>query len=164
MKIIKTSKYIRTDTKSDVGTTYYEAKLKDVQNALGDGVPSDDVNLWTSLYVDKYGFDAIDFDHNLFGSYIQGDKIYICITDGYDINVNGEDVDPETALDKYSIEELSAYVKPADDEIITKAINHYELKQPIPFDELAEDGIDIGYSFTELVKSGMDVGLEEEVK
>lgn len=150
MKIIKSS----TDKHSEIGTTFYQVSLKELQDSL----KGSDANIWMQKAFEEDGFDAIEFKHSLFGSRVIDDILYICITDGYDITVNGKEVDPETALDYYNPEtELSDYVKLADDDIIMENITEYEMK-PIDFDKWAADLLK-DYSFMDLVKAAKDFDI-----
>ena len=108
--------------------------------------------------INEYGWDALDFKHNLFGSEIIDDVLYICKTDGYEIQINGEDVEPEFALEDYSVEELSAYIDDADDDIITNSITTYELK-PIDLDEVSLRLLELGNSFIDVVKAAQDADI-----
>lgn len=112
------------------GTTYYRITLKELTDAFSEQ------NLWLQKCIEERGFNAIDFDHSLYGSRFdigEKDVMYLCVTDGYDIEVNGEMVDPEDALDYHNPApggDLYQYVKPSTPEIILKNISEYEFKDP----------------------------------
>lgn len=139
------------------GTTFYRCTIDQVIETL----ENIDANMWLQYVIKEYGWDAIDFKHNLFGSEIIDDVLYICKTDGYEIQINGEDVEPEFALEDYSIEELSAYIEDATDDIVRSSITTYELK-PIDLDEVSLRLLELGNSFTDVVKSAQDADLIEK--
>lgn len=147
----------RNDTLPDTGTVWYKASYIKIKNALGDAIP--DVNPWISIYFDRENFKSIDFNHNLWGSFVEGDDLYICVTDGYDIEINGEMVDPEQAYELYGLKALSDYIQPATDQIITSKITDDEMFA-VPFDDLIDDVLAGGWSFTEAVKYAIDAGLD----
>lgn len=108
------------------GTTYYSATLDKIIKAY-EGYNK---NIWVWNAFKRYGFYAIDFDHNLYGSAVVDDTLYICVTNGQDIEVNGEYIDPEDAFDKYTPEDLADYIKPATDKIIERYITEIEIEEP----------------------------------
>lgn len=101
------------------------------------------------------GFEAIDLEHNLFGSYIDGNTIYFCDTDGEDIEVNGQMFNPEDAMEEFGPEVLESYIQDATPEIIRRFITPYELKFDV--DEGAYWLMKDGFGFTEIVKSYEDL-------
>lgn len=135
---------------TSIGTTYYTASLDDVISAMR----SQGGNIWIYASFKKLGWDAIDFAHNLYGSQVIDNVLYLCITDGHDIDVNGESVNPEEALEDYDVSELSAYIQPADADIIRKYITQYEIKTP-DFNNWADDLIS-DYYFTDLVRDAQE--------
>lgn len=137
---------------TQVGTTYYQITLDDVKNAMKD---NNDANIWILKSFEELGWDAIDFDHNLFGSQIIDNVLYLCVTDGRNIEVGGGLVDPEAALEDYDVSELSAYVQEADEDTILKYITQYEIETP-NFNKWAEDLLSDGYKFTDLVSAAQE--------
>lgn len=129
------------------GTTFYKLDI----DTVVDSIRSNDGNLWLYYALSADGFDAIDFDKNLFGSQVIGDVLYLCVTDGQDITVQDKQVDPESALSTYSIEELSSYIVEGNAKIVDQYITTYELK-PIDFDEGALWLLEEGFTFEDLVK------------
>ena len=108
--------------------------------------------------VSENGFNAFDIDR-LYGSKIIGDVLYLCVTDGHDIIVNGEETYPEDALDMYDISALSAYIQEGDDKIIDRYVSEYELK-PIDINDVALDLLDGGaVDFTDVVEWAKDLDL-----
>ena len=100
--------------KVDSGTTFYKMTRKQFEDAF------EKENLWIQEIIKR----SKDFDClvDMFGSEeIDGDY-YICVTDGREIEVNGEMVDPETALQEYSLSDLSGYIKDATKKVILDSI------------------------------------------
>lgn len=133
------------------GTTFYTISLEDVRVAMQSG----EANIWIDKAFAELGWDAIDFEHSLFGSQIIDNVLYLCITDGQDIEVQGRGVDPESALEAYQVEHLSAYIQQGTPEVITKYITQYEIKTP-NFNKWAADLLAEGHSFTDIVKDAQE--------
>ena len=150
MKIIRTSKSTNSIRKivaaEGIGTTYYKATIDDVVDAIQDGS-----NLFVYYAMLALGFESIDLDHHLFGSYIDGNTIYLCDTDGEDIEVQGKLFNPEDAMEEFGPEALESYIQDATPEIIRRFITPYELKFDI--DEGAYWLMKDGFGFTEILKS-----------
>lgn len=146
---INTSNDITAATQS--GTTYYKTTVEQIIDTL----KADEANPWLIAAFQNDGYDAIDYKHNLYGSAVLDDGLYICVTDGHDIEINGEQVDPEAALEDYPVEELSAFIKPATDDIIRRWITPDEIKVPW-LDGWAADLLDSGYSFIELAEAAKE--------
>lgn len=127
------------------GTIWYEAEFEQVRDALKE----ENLILYGAFLTN--GFDCIsNIDINLPGSYLEGDYLYLCETDGKLINVNGEDVDPEFAMQDYGPEVLSAYIVPADDEIIRQKLTEYEITN-YDIDDVAYELFEEGYGFTTIL-------------
>lgn len=124
--------YSAKNPAQSVGTTYY---MVDLDEAI-DILDNDKSNCWVFISLRENGWDCLDMDNNLFGSAIIDDTLYICITDGSDVYVDGKAVDPEEALEEYDVEDLADYILPATDKIVERYISPYELKTP-DFNELA---------------------------
>lgn len=129
-------------------TTFYKTNVEQILDVLKDN----DANVWLIAAFQNEGLNALDIEHHLFGSYEDGENLYICVTDGYEINVNNEEVDPELAMENYSIEELSAYIKDATPEVILERITEFEIKPPY-FDGWAADLLEDGHTFIELMEA-----------
>ena len=114
-------KYISCKSKvEDIGTHFYSATYDQVKDVLD----THDTNLFVLYAFENDGWDAIDI-RKLFGSSIIDDTLYICVTDGKDIYVQGKRVDPEAALSEFDVTELQDYIEPAND-IESIAINMLE--------------------------------------
>lgn len=151
MKILKSSIFADTKTATNSGTTFYYATIGDIIKAF----ESDDSNIWIQKAFTELEWDAIDLDNHLFGSQIVGDNLYICVTDGYDIEIDGNLVNPEEALELYTPDTLDDYIKPATDKIIHKYITEYELNTP-DFDKWAVDLLEDNVEFSRLVRDYQD--------
>lgn len=154
MKIIRTSKSTNNIRKivaaEGIGTTYYKATIDDIVDAV-----QEDSNLFVYYAMLALGFEAIDLEHSLFGSYIDGNTIYFCDTDGEDIEVDGRMFNPEDAMGEFGPEALESYIQDATPEIIRRFITPYELKFDV--DEGAYWLMQDGFGFTEIVKSYEDL-------
>lgn len=136
--------YIRAAA-SPGGTIWYEAEFEQVRDALKE----ENLILYGAFLTN--GFDCIsNIDINLPGSYVQGDYLYICESDGELININGEQVDPESAMEEYGPEMLSAYIVPADDKIIRQKLTDYEITD-YDIDDVADALFEEGYTFTSIL-------------
>lgn len=159
-KNIQGAKKPRIGGPSDFGTTYYRATEKQIKDAFHN---DKDANIWVTALIDRDGLDALDFHDSLFGSKVIGDTLYICKTDGSDISVDGENVDPETALDDYSEDELSDYIEDADDKTIIKSITEYELNFK-DVEQLAIELLTQNYAFSELYDAANEIDLTSRTR
>lgn len=142
-------------TTPDAGTTFYHATLEDVTETLR----KQDANIILRHLLDDRGFNALDFDNHFFGGGVYDDELYICITDGQDIDVDGDLIFPEDALEEFGPEALSAYIEEATPEVIHRNVTTYELK-PFDIDEVAKNMINSGvYDFLDVVKAAQDADI-----
>lgn len=95
------------------GTTWYPVSMEQFDDFAEDNI--ENVFLRYTAYYD--GFKALDLDL-MYGSRIVDETLYICSSDGKPIQVGNEDVDPEFALDKYTPEDLHAYMEDVTDKIL----------------------------------------------
>lgn len=137
-------------------TTYYEISE---DTLLDHAMENRKLFLYATLL--DNGIRAIDVDHHLWGSIIDTDSdvLYLCVTDGYEIEVDGEFYDPEEVLEKVYYGELDPeaveqYVQKPDDKIINRYIN-FDVIDPkyADIDHLADLLMREGYTFKEIVKS-----------
>lgn len=158
MKILKTHQHKTIiNSATSAGTVYYQTELSDAIDAL----ESADGNVFVINELQKHGWKAIDLKHNLFGSAVIDDKLYICNTDGKDILVeDGTLADPENALFEYDTDMLSAYIKLATPDVITKSITGYEVNIS-DIDSSALDLLKQGVSFVDLIKAAEDLNLTD---
>ena len=142
MRIIKAA--TATETKSD--TVFYAIKLQDALDYFSKS--GKNCWIWAALY--NNGFDNIDTEGKLIGSVDIDDVLYICDTDGEDIEVNGESVNPEEALNEFTPDELSEYVVEATDRDIRRFITEDAIVD-VDYNKLAYDLLDNGYDFLTMV-------------
>ena len=154
MRITKNSKLQSIEAATSYGTKFYRTTIDETIDAL----KQSNSNIWVIYMLESEGWNAIDFDNNLFGSKVIDDELFICETDGQDIQVNGHFIDPEKALEEYDVSELSAYIQPADKDKIAKSITGYEVKIS-DVDKVAIELLDNGYSFTDVVKDAEELEL-----
>ena len=155
MKIIKSSNKLETiSATKQLSTVFYETTI---ENAI-DALERSNGNIWVIELLKSNGWDAIDFKHNLFGSKVIDDKLYICETNGQDIQVNGQPVDPERALEECSIEDLSEYIQPASDDKITSSITGYEITVS-NVEDVAIQLLEDGNSFSDVVRDAEELEL-----
>lgn len=151
MKIVK--RPITAAAKADQRTVWYEADLDMVRNALR----AENLILYGAL--ETNGFDAIkDIDLNIPGSYIDDgtDRIYICVTDGSQVIVDGEEVDPDDAMEEYGPEELEGYILPATKQIIINKLTSYEINH-YDLDSVVRDLMNNSHSFLEIYEAYQDL-------
>ncbi len=139
------------------GTTFYEVTDEMLQDFY-----RDDKNIVLTYLVRNEGLDAFDTVETAIGSAMIDGVLYVCVTDGAEIDVNGELVDPEYALDEYSIEELSDYIVPADAEVLKRFVSQYELR-PVDLDDIAIELLNAGHSFSTIVQDAADLDLLDNI-
>jgi hypothetical protein len=153
---INSSTDITASTKS--GTTFYKITLDQVLDYL----KNNDANIWMIKSFEERGFDCLDMKHGFWGSKLDDDSdggidnvLYLCVTVGYDIEVDGKLIDPESAFDNYDVEQLSEYIEDADDSILKRYITEDDIETPW-LDDWAPDLIQDGNSFAELATAAKD--------
>lgn len=137
-----------------VGTVFYRV----TEDAVKEAFHSDKGNIWMAAEFEINSWNCIDADKSLFGSVVIDDVLYLCVTDGQDISVAGDVVDPESALEDYDLEALTSYIQDADESIILKYITEYEIK----FEDIDNTAIYLlneDISFVEIVKAAEEIGL-----
>ena len=107
------------------GTTFYSITLDDAIASL----KKLKCNLFIIYELERRGWDAINIE-DLYGSNIINKVLYVCVTDGQDIEIEGEMIDPEEALELYDVKDLSSYIQKADAKFISKHVTEYELNIP----------------------------------
>lgn len=152
MKIIKCSK---SNVSPDYGTTFYKTNLDQIESVINSN--ENELELFNQLYFKVYGYDCIDFKHNLFGSFIFDDKdLYICDTDGDEIEFQGDLIDPEQISDYITDpNQIKQYVKSPDDDYLKRLFlddDMYTVPPELPQDVIYY-GIDHGYNYDEIVDS-----------
>ena len=149
MRIIKGRNQVvaSVHTAKSSGTVFYKITMKELLKLM----KSEDCNVWIMKSFEELGWDAIDFESNLFGSKVIDDVLYLCVSDGYDIDVDGELYDPESVLDDLGEDGINNYIQKPTKEVVTRYITEYEVNTP-DFDGWAADLLSDGYSFEDLVR------------
>lgn len=130
---------------SSSGTSFYQFQLKDLIEYLRE----DSIILSTLL--EENGLDALDISH-MYGSFVDGDVLYVCKTDGEPIYFDGEEIDPESAHEDVLHDKIfdSEYLKVGTKEDAEDLITRYEF---LPFnkDKVADVLIkEKGFKFSEV--------------
>lgn len=158
MKISKKlTEVIAESTIHPSGTTFYRVTLEQLTDAF---VSDNHSNLWMIYAIREFGFNAIKIK-DIWGSGIVDDVLYLCKTDGQLLIINDVEIDPESALEEVSLEDLTQYIKDGTPEIIRKMITDYEFNfQDI--DELALKMLEDGHRFLEIAKDAQEVNLLDD--
>lgn len=151
MIIKKTNKYTPIMSAETIaGTTWYPVTMSQFDDFAEDVME----NVFLK-YTAKYdGFEALDLDL-MYGTRIIDDVLYICSSDGKDIRVGDEEVDPEFALDKYTPDELSVYMEDVTDKVLEShtTVNDFDrdlLKENL--DNAAIEALQGGIDFPKLIE------------
>lgn len=131
---------------SQKGTKFYKYTIDDVIDIFS----SEDSNIWVYTAFVERGWDAIDFNNNLYGSRIIKNVLYLCVSDGYGIRVGESTFDPDSILDDLDLSEIDEYIKDGDGDVARKYITEYELHKP-DFDKWADSVLDSGVKFSKMV-------------
>ena len=138
-----------------IGTTFYAIPAERLLKALDRSKKK--LNKFFVDIIRYTDFDALNID-NMYGSSIDdvNHTLYLCVTDGKPIKVNGEEIDPEEALNQYSIEDLAEYTEQPSDDLILKHITMYELNPEVfdseTIDTIVEENLQKGIHFKDIVK------------
>lgn len=153
MKIMKSKKsehdHVMVTSATDYSTVYYKADLDDVKKIV-----KENSNPFVVYSIYEHGFEDIQIDQ-MPGSYIDKDTIYICFTNGKSLNINGEEVDPENAIEELGLESVSAFIQDAPAEIVTHELNPYVFDLD-NLEDCASWLLDKGYSLGEIVDAYND--------
>lgn len=137
----------------DSGTTYYRV----TEDQLLD-YAENSRNVVFRYLIEKYSFDALDLESKMFGSRLIDNVLYICDTDKQKIQVDGEFVDPERAIDNYDLDDLEAYIQDSNEHVLERFVDGRELKH-VNVDHIFSDLLDQGYHTDEILKSIKDLRL-----
>ena len=140
-----------------IGTTYYKLTPDFVEDEIRNDKFSNLILLESFLL---FGWDAFDMDYlEDSGSLIIGDNLYLCITDGKDIYVDGVSVDPFDALQDFDLDELDEYIKDGDDPSL-KLVHRYlttdELNPDMDIEAVVESLLQ-NYRFVDILEDANDV-------
>lgn len=141
---------------SETGTHFYKIALSDLIDSLNEN----EGNIWLIYALQEYGWNALDINHNFYGSAIIDDIFYLCVTDGHEIEINNQLEDPETIIENFGIDAISNYISEVSDDIIHRYITPYEMNfKQIDIDNLAIHMLEDDYSFLDIVKSAKDADI-----
>lgn len=144
-------------TPDDPGTTFYIIHESDIRNMY-----SDDANIVFRYAVDLYGFDAFDTSRFYGSEFISTDTFVLCVTDGLEIEINSDLVDPESALSEYDIEVLAEngfVIEDPDEAIIRRFFSPYELSNDIDIDDIASELLRDGYHLRQIVEDAQELDI-----
>lgn len=149
MNIIRNSKIQAAET---LGTHFYRITIDQAKDALN--------NIISDWEFDNVGWDALNIDKNYPGSEIINGDLYVCSTDGQDIQVGDDMVDPEIALSFYTLDELENYIEDATEEICHRYITPYEIIDQINIDDVAWELMN-DYTFMQIVDAAKELSIIE---
>ena len=135
-----------------IGTTWYKVTFQQFKNFIEDYEP----NLFVKYTALTNQFECLDINQ-MYCSAIYDDELFICETDGQPIVVGTDaEVDPETAFEDYTPEELHAYIEDAKNSTLTKYITYREFNQDLLEDDRIEAAVEAlqsgHYSIEDLIK------------
>lgn len=137
-----------------IGTTFYYTTLSDVIQTLKDKSQNEIL----IFLLETRGWYALDFEHNLFGSYVDGDDLYLCVTDGAEIEIDGVEVYPEDAIEEFGVDAIKPWLESATDDVITFRITEYELRS-FDIDDVALNMLNEGYHFVDIADAAEDMEI-----
>ena len=153
---MKAYRHIKAAEEFSFGTIFYSVTEDELKRYY-----KDNGNIFTKYLVQEEGFKAFDLDR-MYGSAVIGDTLYICETDGSFIEVNGEEVEPEFALEDYTIEDLEPYIQELPEKDIKNKLGNYELADFDINDVSTYLIADEGYEFFEVIDALKDLDLLDE--
>ena len=121
------------------GTRFYHVTLKEILKHFS----KKKENCWLWYVFNELGLEALNLDDNLFGSFVSGDDLYVCVTDNKPVRVKGRKISPEYIADTFEVEDLQDYISEATDYIIHRYITEHEVYEPdfeAGYDVLLEEG------------------------
>lgn len=140
----------------ETGTHFYTVTLPDLIDSLNEN----EGNIWLIYALQEYGWNALDTDHNFYGSAIVDDIFYLCVTDGHEIEINNKLEDPETVIEEFGINAIANYLSEISDDIIHRYITPYEMNfNQIDINNLAIRMLEDDYTFLDLVKYAKDADI-----
>lgn len=120
---------------SRIGTCYYHCSLDELMRAIRGSSDDADVKRQTIRLLRDHGFDAFDMD-KLPGSRLLGDEMYLCMTDGHPIKVNGEWHDPEDVLFMCELDDIKDRIRKGPSRLIKQRLTMREMKDKYIPEEL----------------------------
>ena len=108
----------------DRGTIFYSVSLEDAISYL----QTEQSNLFLLYAIKSIGWDALDIDQ-FYGGAVLDNVLYMCDTDGSDIDINGQRVSPDDVLLNYDVADIQDYIEIADSKFVKDHITIYEMKK-----------------------------------
>lgn len=133
------------------GTSWYPVSRAQFTDFAEDNITNTFLK-YTAIYD---GFDALDLDL-MYGTKIVDDTLYICSSDGKDIRVGDEEVDPEIALDEYTPDELFAYMEDVTDQVLESHTTVNDFNKDLlkaNLNNAAIEALQDGIDFSELIEN-----------
>lgn len=133
------------------GTMFY-AIDSDVFSEIILNTADESINIWQKYLIRAKGLGAVDINH-MYGSKIIDDTLYICVTDGEDVEIDEDMIDPEEVLDTYTIEAVSdshllRVITDTDVDLLENLIEYIAFNDP-DFNKEIEDALEL-FEFTDL--------------
>lgn len=153
MKLSKSEhKSITAAGNGGIGTTWY--RVTPLQ--FSEFIENRESNLFIMYAANTEYFDALNLSQ-MFGSAVYDEDLYICESDGQPIVVGSDpDVDPETAFEIYTAEDLEAYIQDATEKILLKYITYREFDIDVLSDiqtNAAIEALQGGISLEDVIKA-----------
>ena len=149
-------KRLRKITAADenLGTTFYVITKDEIEKNI---TPKN--NIWIQSRLNDYPLeDALNLDY-LDGSKVIDGVLYYCDTDYKEITVNGEEVNPEEALDNFSIKELASYISDNAPSSILNTFTENEISwEDVNISEFARDLLETN-NLEEVAKDAEEIDL-----
>lgn len=140
-----------------MATILYETPLEEVKKIYDD-------NLFLVYLLDEEGFHAFNIERDCPGSVLEGDTLYLLVTDYDPVTVFGKVIEfPEDITVDFTIEDLkdSGIVEPVTDDIIKKYLSQYELAD-FDVDAVATDLVQsYGASISEVLEDADKIDVLE---
>lgn len=143
------------------GTVFYRFDLEETIREL----EQLEGNLILIQRLRDVGWDALDDPERAYacGMITRDDELIICESDFEPIIIDGQQVEPEEALESFTISELedAGLVKDATAAQINKYITVYEMSTNFDLDRVALELLQDDYTFQEIVSAAEDADLIE---
>ena len=134
------------------GTQFYIISVDDIKRAYGDS------NIVLRYLLDVYGLNIYNVQ-DMYGSAIIDGDLVLCVTDGYDIEVEGQEIYPEDALDDFGLSGVEPYiVEDVPDDIIRRYLSNYEILADID-DVVLEMLESTSYTLYQILGAAEDLDL-----
>lgn len=134
------------------GTTFYQIQLRDVIPLMENCILEEALR--------EYGWGAIDIDQ-LFGSVVDDkDVLWLCVSDGEYIIIDGTEYDPYYILEEEGTSIIpEEYIKPGNRNIIKRYITEYEMKKTLDFEQIVINLLNDGVSLYNVVNAIDDADI-----